>query len=537
MNFKKSAGLCLSIALTPLVAGAMETPEARTLKLSEKLKPVSTVQWNAILGEKSRETYQVTKGDTLYGISARLFGDGNYWPKIWALNNQRILNPHLIQPGKMIAFLGGNGTELPGLAIESEAPSTSSSVNDLIPRPTKRGAEWKTLPRQRWESVRIGLPPEIDPDGFDRRNKLRFNDARGLILPATMSPDVLVPLGSIESAKKAAEYLAQGDTVFIKGDASLEVGRSYTVTDEPQEVKTSVRGRAGYSYANLGTVKIESRKNGVFVGFITESSHFFKRGAPIIPLLPTIKIPDPTPSPQRLQAQISVIPDTSTFATAQHKMVYVDAGTSDGIGVGMVFRAYQLKDLSNGNTISDDPTVELANFLVVHAEQDFSMTLVIDSNDPVEDGQAVELLTDVSDLIKNEKRREKLVQFEKPMPTAPDELDALDTGDQLTDQEKRDLKQLEGWQEDKQDTAESDTEFDENGDDFGSEEEPPTAEAPKEEFAEPPSDDFSEAPATEPEPSFEEPPETQSLNDEDLEFDNPEDASSSTLSDSDLGLE
>lgn len=44
--------------------------------------------------------YTVVKGDTLWGISRRYYGNGIYWQKIYNANRDQISNPNLIYPGQ-----------------------------------------------------------------------------------------------------------------------------------------------------------------------------------------------------------------------------------------------------------------------------------------------------------------------------------------------------------------------------------------------------------------------------------------------------
>src|SRR4051794_20218852 len=86
---------------------------------AKHLKPISDEKWKSIAGSKLTESYSVLKGDTLSGISRQLFGDPKYWPKIWAMNNNQIKNPHRIVPGNLIAFSPPTGNSLPEVSIET----------------------------------------------------------------------------------------------------------------------------------------------------------------------------------------------------------------------------------------------------------------------------------------------------------------------------------------------------------------------------------------------------------------------------------
>ena len=49
--------------------------------------------------EAMAERYTVQRGDTLWAISERFYGDGNAWHRIYEANRGRIDDPDVIQPG------------------------------------------------------------------------------------------------------------------------------------------------------------------------------------------------------------------------------------------------------------------------------------------------------------------------------------------------------------------------------------------------------------------------------------------------------
>jgi nucleoid-associated protein YgaU len=44
----------------------------------------------------------VQKGDTLWDISRRTYGDGRLWTTLFLTNQGQIANPHLIFPGQVL---------------------------------------------------------------------------------------------------------------------------------------------------------------------------------------------------------------------------------------------------------------------------------------------------------------------------------------------------------------------------------------------------------------------------------------------------
>lgn len=48
----------------------------------------------------AQQVHTVVGGDTLWGISARYYGDGTQWPRIFDANRDQIKDPHWIYPGQ-----------------------------------------------------------------------------------------------------------------------------------------------------------------------------------------------------------------------------------------------------------------------------------------------------------------------------------------------------------------------------------------------------------------------------------------------------
>lgn len=90
-------------------------------------EPTSVEAWSTATFGRSEEVYIVQKGDTLWSISETLFGDSLFWPKIWALNRQGIVNPHFIIPGMKVRFFPGSSDYAPTLAVGETAKADGGS--------------------------------------------------------------------------------------------------------------------------------------------------------------------------------------------------------------------------------------------------------------------------------------------------------------------------------------------------------------------------------------------------------------------------
>lgn len=495
------------IAQIPSARSALVgTPEKQTLAISKTLKPIPDDRWSQIAGSKSSENYSVIKGDTLYDVSNRLFGDPSYWPKIWAINNGSITNPHLILPGKTVAFMPGSGSSLPSVTLEGSAESSSGSgsgnlndsgANSSAGGPsigTRRGVqEWRALPRQNWEVGAVGHQTEISGNVNSKFEKIYSSKANFFAIPAIPTSEVLKPLAIITAGNANGDYLSLNDLVYltIEGEAKIQIGSDYSITREPTEFNSRESGHPGYSYRNLGKLHVMAQKDGVYVARILEASDVLVRGDFVIPEIPKVTQPAVIAGAKPQLATIFTDKNFSTATVSQFKEVFLDRGESDDIKPGMVFRTYLHDDPSTFKRITDGNFIIEADLVVIQTSPNFSAALVMESGETVAEGSHGYLLTDLNDLNskaigKSEVPNEPPPPVEgsgseiapppppaeggaseagtQPVPTPmpsmensplgtpppppsvqEDELDKLDNGKGLNPGEEKELKQLEKW--------------------------------------------------------------------------------------------
>ncbi len=85
------------------------------------IEPTSELKWSQASSQQKVNVYEVHKNDTLFTISKVLFGDSQFWPKVWAVNRNDILNPHFIYPGMKIFFHSGDARFAPTISLGSRA--------------------------------------------------------------------------------------------------------------------------------------------------------------------------------------------------------------------------------------------------------------------------------------------------------------------------------------------------------------------------------------------------------------------------------
>ena len=416
-------------------AFATVDPSAESLRIEKLLKPISNATWNSLASGQLGDTYEVMQGDTLSGLSNRLFGDPLYWPKLWSINNASVTNPHLIYPGQKIFFDPGAFDALPRLSVDQPlSPSQGVKVADRST--SKRSQEWKKLGRQSWESVTTKLPSSIDPQGLDRRSLKRPKLASKLP-PYVEGVSKKEPvLGEIWRAASASSLLATYDRVYIDPEETLEVGSVYLVIESYERLSPKRSSRSGYFLRGLARVRIDAFKDNRYLATIISAQKPIERGDLIIKDRPDFEFPSLSPIDQSLNAIVTLDRELSSYATAAFRMVVLDRGTQDGVTPGMVCRTHLLNDPGTGKSIGDAPSLPVADLLVVKANEEFSTALIRSSSDIVFDGTACTFLTDISEFKKQGMRI-------KSFDTAP--LQPLNLEEELTGDEKKTLEQLEDY--------------------------------------------------------------------------------------------
>lgn len=397
------------------------------------------------------DRYRIQSGDTLSSISLQLFGDAKYWPQLHAWNQGAIRDPNLIRPGNWILFTPGTSSALPAVgiakAIEPSAPRASGLNQDRLStsaaRSRPRAQEWRDLPPQPWESIIPKLPPTVDDQGFDKSNKIYFRQTKGFELDAIAASDRIPSMGQIVASRVGAQYLTLGDTVYVRPDGEdLKIGETYAITQDPYRLKSSKSDRDGYSYLILGQVKLIAAKDDLFVGTIIAGKHLIPRGSELIPMPARIPQMEPLPGPAAVEGRLLIDRNLATYTSAQHKLVFINRGASDGIMPGMVFRCYEHYDPANDKKITSTDFIVDADVLVVQVSEGFSAGIVLNSFMTVVEDAPVTLLMDVSELHKRFGFGE-VMSSEKQKTNELDELDGV--GGTLAPDERRELEQLERW--------------------------------------------------------------------------------------------
>ena len=78
--------------------------ETLVIKVDKKKKTAKKKKTRKKDGSPKAKTYTVVKGDCLWNIAKKFYGDGSKWTKIYNANKSKIKNPNLIYPGQKLTI-------------------------------------------------------------------------------------------------------------------------------------------------------------------------------------------------------------------------------------------------------------------------------------------------------------------------------------------------------------------------------------------------------------------------------------------------
>lgn len=360
---------------------------------------ITRKDWDTIVGQ-FQESYTIQPGDNLWDISSRLFGSGFYWPKIWAINNREIQNPHIIEPNQVLSFRA-SATEPPQMEIydspTSAPPKEQIASTEPVPmkRTLLRYPEIESPPRSKeWKSY---TPPNSDlfnflEDGVDQIQKLEApEDSRQVIDQSFnnrsfMSAFPIETIGELVASPNPSIMLQKDDMVYLKLDKEYPKGTLLTVYENKGRIEAELSDRKGFAYEVLGDVEVDSTKEGFVLCKLKTELDVVKRGAKITPYIPILPKPAPVPNDKRIEAVIMSTIDLSQGNLGYGDFAYLDRGLIDDVKRGNIFQVYVSTDIDNKIELTFEESTLIAELLVWDVKDRFSTALVIMAKDFIPKG-------------------------------------------------------------------------------------------------------------------------------------------------------
>lgn len=314
--------------------------------------PVSTALAAEVVTEESSSayrTYEVQKGDTLWGISRKFIEDPYYWPDLWA-NNPDIQNPHFITPGQTLQIYSGPIVVV-GVEEEKVSPALEPEVvtSEVTPAPAAPAV--------------IAAEPQVT-----------------IVVPAGLSfigESEQSAGGTLFDFAVNRHFAGNGDTVFVRMPAqtNVAIGDSLQIVKSRADIIHPVtKKRFGFQVDQLGVLEITALGKDLHTAIIRKNFREVERGAWLSPT-------------KALQQQIALRRASSemsgmVIATALHKemqgpteVLFVDLGEDHGLMTG------NLLTLMRPRKATDLVTIKNSNDeALVYPEEFIGYALVVDTN-------------------------------------------------------------------------------------------------------------------------------------------------------------
>lgn len=269
-------------------------------------------------------THKVEKGDTLWSISEKYYGDPLLWPKLWKMN-PFITNPNLLKPGDVLKL-----TEM-----KAAEPQKAVEPPKEMPKPP--------------------APPPVRKTGINLSAVGNVN-ARGYL-----SRGEVQPLGYVYSADSGKMLLTKGDILFLDFGKreGIKPGDYFGIYRPSPRLKHPITEEdLGYQItARAKVVIVELSKKTVdrdiYRAEIVENYTDTTIGDLVLPFVTVPQCLKPLPADKNLRGIVLEVRDANfTFGT--YSIVYLDCGANKGLRTGSVLELVKFKNVPDPDVRGTD---------------------------------------------------------------------------------------------------------------------------------------------------------------------------------------
>jgi hypothetical protein len=358
--------------------------------------------WNPPTPAATDQVHIVAKGDTLWGLAAKYYGNAYLWPQIWE-KNRYVLDAHWIYPGDPL-ILGLNVAPQQTLSqtgTESAADQTGTpgAATAPVPEPPANVANAEA---STGSPVPLGAETDIYCQGYigDLDETFPYavtaSEADALSLDSYVRGATGWRVGSFRSGKNTIKVgLTAGDIVYVDGgrERGLLPGTQFTAVlpDQPV-VHPTLRKVIGRYYRYVGRVRILSVQEHTAIAEIIQSCDPLIIGALLQPFEPE-PVPLGRSTPMRpvnfpataekiANDPMIVFSRDDVLALGADHVVHIDVGGQDATP-GDIYTIYR----ENQPGL---PPVVMGELAVLSVHKRFSVAKIIESRYPIRLGDRLE---------------------------------------------------------------------------------------------------------------------------------------------------
>jgi LysM domain len=345
-------------------------------------------------------THVVVRGDTLWDICEKYYGDPELWPKLWEMN-PFVTNPHLLKPGDVITLLEG----VPFKKGFGEEEETLAGEGGHGPGEQKPGS----LAGQKGKETGKGTGMETGVDLSKLEGGIDVGSYINVKNLGFLSRSKVTPIGRVFASDKANKMLHKGETAFVLFDDDVDVkpGDEFTVARSSKLIELPGSGKnMGYAVSFTGQIIIETHaamnpKTGepieskpIYQATITENFRSIDIDDIVLPYEPVSSCIEPTPVDGKFTDIVAAGRDGKNIL-GELSVVYFRRGFNQGVRDGNLFELVKTEQVPNPHmgdtsyatshiiprTTVNLPDVTIGIILIVDARPDTSTGLVLSSTE------------------------------------------------------------------------------------------------------------------------------------------------------------
>jgi nucleoid-associated protein YgaU len=383
---------------------------------------ISDTEWNEVATAAKANSYTVVRDDWLFKISKRIFGSGFFYPKIWSMNTF-IANPHYIEPGMILSFTTGSGSQAPefklgeftanelqavpgsagntnggdlanfgdearpawldekkemanqGIYFQYASDETMEDLTKVSEQALNREYENYEPPKRDFDIV---TPSNYDKTGFDKNSRIFYSFKEGYYLSTFVSTNIVQDFGSITDGPDENIFFTKADHAYVKFDESINAlaGDKFSVYSTGGKVEHKSSDRSGFKYTIVGQIKLLKKIRDKWEVEFIEVAGVPQRGDRITAYTPKIDRITRTYNSRLVEAGIVGSFENQQMLYGFGNVVYLDRGRADGVEMGNVFDVYGFKDRATNRRITDQPTYKTGELTVITLTDNFATAIV-----------------------------------------------------------------------------------------------------------------------------------------------------------------
>ncbi len=323
--------------------------------------------WLNIVGDRKEGSYKVKKGDTLWSISSKEFGDAKLWRKLWQVN-KFLLNPHDLTVGQLLKYYMEGDRMVDGPSVPEKEPEAELRIPF------------------------VKLVPQRAEGGFD----LDTDNVYSKSLNNQFRPPILIMpdrefLGEISGAFSERDGLNEHDEIWLNiwVPETMRLGDRYAIARFERPIRDTTqfsRPVIGNLLRRIGEIRIVGFGEKLVRAEIMNMAAIVHRGDSIVAMPKVVPIGALFNPPPELSARLIGGDDEEKARFNQGEFVVVNKGKNEGLKDGYLFRVYRELDPKLARADGVEPSFK-GEVQIVYTGEAASVGLVLRNKEPLVSGE------------------------------------------------------------------------------------------------------------------------------------------------------